>query len=117
MIHFNELKAPKPSIDSVADESGAILDKIQSSQQLDDVLDSMQQWDRQRREVGTYLALVYLRFTQDTTDQQAKAAQDESDAMRPKFTELDNSIKKALVQHPLRTELEQKVGTQMFSLW
>ncbi len=117
MIHFNELKAPQPSIDDVADESGDILDKIQSSQQLDDVLDSMQQWDRQRREVGTYLALVYLRFTQDTADQQAKAAKDESDAMRPRFTELDNSIKKALVQHPLRTELEQKVGTQMFSLW
>lgn len=117
MIHFNELHAPKPNITDVASESSAILDQIQASQQLGDVLDSMKQWDRQRREVGTYLALVYLRFTQDTADEQAKANKDESDAMRPKLTELDNEIKKALVQHPLRSELEQQVGSQMFSLW
>ena len=110
MIHFNELHAPKPNITDVASESSAILDQIQASQQLGDVLDSMKQWDRQRREVGTYLALVYLRFTQDTADEQAKANKDESDAMRPKLTELDNEIKKALVQHPLRSELEQQLS-------
>ena len=117
MIHFNELNAPKPELDSVADQSIAILDKIQSSQQTEDVLTSMKEWDQQRREVGTYLALVYLRFTQNTADLQAKQAKDESDAMRPKLTELENNIKKALVQHPCRQELEQQIGSQMFSLW
>ena len=117
MIHFNELNAPKPDMNAVSSESSAILDQIQSSQQLDEVLDSMKQWDRQRREVGTYLALVYLRFTQNTADEAAKQAKDESDAMRPKITELDNSIKQALVQHPCRAELENQVGSQMFSLW
>lgn len=117
MIHFNELNAPKPELDGVADQSIAILDKIQSSQQTEDVLTSMKEWDQQRREVGTYLALVYLRFTQNTADLQAKQAKDESDAMRPKLTELENNIKKALVQHPCRQELEQQIGSQMFSLW
>ncbi|MCH2600535.1 MAG: peptidase M3, partial [Pirellulales bacterium] len=117
MIHFNELNAPKPELDSVADQSIVILDKIQSSQQTEDVLTSMKEWDQQRREVGTYLALVYLRFTQNTADLQAKQAKDESDAMRPKLTELENNIKKALVQHPCRQELEQQIGSQMFSLW
>ena len=37
--------------------------------------------------------------------------------MRPKLTELDNRIKKALVQHACRSELEKQVGSQMFSLW
>ena len=117
MIHFKELNAPRPNINDIADESSAILDKIQSSKQLDDVLNSMKQLDQQGREVGTYLALVYLRFTQNTADQQAKSEKDQSDKMRPKLTELDNRIKKALVQHACRNELEQQVGSQMFSLW
>ena len=78
MIHFKELNAPRPNINDIADESSAILDKIQSSKQLDDVLNSMKQWDQQRREVGTYLALVYLRFTQNTADEQAKSEKDKA---------------------------------------
>ena len=49
MIHFNELNAPKPELDGVADQSIAILDKIQSSQQTEDVRTSMKEWEQQRR--------------------------------------------------------------------
>ena len=116
MIHFNELNAPK--INSTALPTKASPSSIRfNPRNKPKTFLLMKEWDQQRREVGTYLALVYLRFTQNTADLQAKQAKDESDAMRPKLTELENNIKKALVQHPCRQELEQQIGSQMFSLW
>ena len=70
----------------------------------------MKQWDQQRREVGT-TSLWSISGSQNTADELAKSEKDESDRC------VDvNRIKKAL-NSLCRNELEQQVGSQMFSLW
>jgi len=117
MIQFADIHQPTPNLDDVTARRTAILDQIQSASNVEDVCSAMSDWDVGRRETGTWEALVHLRFSQDTTDEQAKQAQDEVDQMQPKLIGLDVNIKRALVNHPLRKELENRTGAQLFSLW
>jgi len=117
MIQFSEIQQPAPNIEEVTSARTELLHQIESASSVADVRLAMQQWDHGRRETGTWEALIQLRFCQDTTDEQAKQAQDEMDQLQPKLTELDINIKRALVSHPLRAELEQETGAQLFALW
>jgi M3 family oligoendopeptidase len=117
MIQFSEIQQPTPNLEDVTSARTELLNQIESSSSVEDVCLAMQQWDQGRREIGTWEALVQLRFCQDTTDEQAKQAQDEMDQLQPKLTELDINIKRALVNHPLRSALEQETGKQLFALW
>jgi M3 family oligoendopeptidase len=117
MIQFSEVQQPAPNLAEVTSARTELLNQIESASSVADVRLAMQQWDQGRRETGTWEALVHLRFCQDTTDEQAKQAQDEMDQLQPKLTELDINIKRALVSHPLRSALEQETGAQLFALW
>lgn len=117
MIQFSEIQQPAPNIDQVTSKRTELRNQIESSSNVEDIRLAIQQWDQDRRETSTWEALVHLRFCQDTTDEQAKQAQDEVDQLQPKLTELDINIKRVLVSHPLRTALEQETGSQLFALW
>ncbi|MGY8732073.1 MAG: M3 family oligoendopeptidase [Pirellulales bacterium] len=117
MIQFSEIQQPVPNLEEITSARTELLNQIESARNVEDVRLAMQQWDQGRRETGTWEALVHLRFCQDTTDEQAKQAQDEMDQMQPKLTELDINIKRALVSHPLRSAVEKETGAQLFALW
>ena len=117
MIQFSEIQQSTPDLEEVTAVRKELLTQIKSASNVEDVRLAMQQWDQGRREIGTWEALVQLRFCQDTTDEQAKQAQDEMDQLQPKLTELDINIKRELVSHPLRAALEQETGAQLFALW
>ncbi len=117
MIQFSEIQQSAPNLEEVTSARTELLNQIESTSSIEDIRLALQQWDQGRRETGTWEALVQLRFCQDTTDEQAKQAQDEMDQMQPKLTELDINIKRALVSHPLRSAIEQETGVQLFALW
>ena len=58
-----------------------------------------------------------LRFNQDTTNEQYKKDREYCDELTPKLIDLDVRIKRLLLAHPRRAELEQKFGPQAFALW
>ena len=109
MIQFSEIQQPTPNLEDVTSARTELLNQIESSSSVEDVCLAMQQWDQGRREIGTWEALVQLRFCQDTTDEQAKQAQDEMDQLQPKLTELDINIKRALVTIRYDRRLNRKL--------
>ena len=77
----------------------------------------MQDWDKLRREIETWSALVYLRFNQDTGNAEYKAEREYCDELSPRLTDLDVRIKRLLLASSHRAALEQKFGKQAFALW
>ncbi len=116
-IKFNDVSAPTPDLEALAARVAALQESLNGGQTEEECLASVRDWDALRREVGTYASLVHLRFNQDTTDAERKAVRQAWDEAEPRWTELEVSMKRALLAHPLRPQLEKALGAQAFALW
>ena len=114
---FPEFRCDAPELDQLKGEmtelSQAFLDAVGHAERVGVIQD----WDRLNRRVGTWFALVMVRFRQNVDDEVAKAAREVADAMSPELTELDNQFKKLLIESPYRAELEAEFGDTAFRLW
>ena len=83
MLTIDDLKADRPEYDPTAAKYRELESRISSAKDTAAATATVQDWDKLRRELETWSALVYLRFNQDTGNEQFKA-------------ERDNALKRAL---------------------
>jgi M3 family oligoendopeptidase len=114
---FADVSAPTPDLDTLALMIGELEATVSGSASLDVCLAAVKAWDAIRREIQTYSSLVGLRFQQDTTDPARRAEREAWDDAEPRWTELEVAMKRALLDHPRRVEIEAEIGTQAFALW
>ncbi len=114
---FRDVSAPTPDLDTLAITVGELEASVSGTDSVDVGLAAVRAWDAIRREVQTYSSLVGLRFQQDTTDPDRKRAREAWDEVEPRWTELEVSMKRALLGHPRRADFEAEIGAQAFALW
>ncbi|MGH9003071.1 MAG: M3 family oligoendopeptidase, partial [Acidimicrobiia bacterium] len=81
-VHFDDVSAPRPDLDALTGLVGALEAGLTEARSMEECLATVRAWDGLRREVGTYNALVELRFNQDTTDPARKAAREAWDEVQ-----------------------------------
>jgi M3 family oligoendopeptidase len=116
-LRFSDVTASAPDLDTLAITMGELEASVSEAGSVDVALAAVRAWDAIRREVATYSSLVGLRFQQDTADPERKAEREAWDEAEPRWTELEVTIKRALLRHPRRAELEAALGQQAFALW
>ena len=116
-LSFRDVSAATPNLEVLTPQVGGLEARLTAGQTVEVCLEAVREWDALRREVHTYGSLVYLRFSQDTTDPDRKQARHAWDEAQPRWTELEVSMKRALLAHPLRPQLEGALGAQAFALW
>lgn len=116
-VRFDDIEAPVPDLEELSRRTADLRARLAEAGSLDGCLAVLADWDRDRCAVETYDAMVDLRFNQDTTDPERKAAREAWDQASPRWTELEVDLKRDLLAHPLRAELEREVGAQAFALW
>ncbi len=116
-LRFTDVNSERPDLEVLAGTARAVCDGLSGARTIADCLELLRAWNAVRSQVSTYDSLVGLRFRQATDDAERKAAHDDWDAASPGWTELDVMVKRALLEHPLRAELEREVGAQAFALW
>ncbi|HET9769732.1 MAG TPA: M3 family oligoendopeptidase, partial [Acidimicrobiia bacterium] len=114
---FSDITASTPDLDTLAVTIAELEATVTGADSVDVCLAAVRAWDAIRREVQTYSSLVGLRFQQDTTDPDRKREREAWDEAEPRWTELEVTMKRALLDHPLRGELEAAIGAQAFALW
>jgi M3 family oligoendopeptidase len=76
------------------------------------------EWDALRREWSTFESVIRLRYTQNTRDEERRAAQSALDTRLPSVTARDVRLKKRfLAGGGLSAALEDELGPQAFALW
>lgn len=116
-INFAEIQVETPDIEQITAEYQAINTALDQAQTLLDKEKALQQWENLRRRLDTWGAMTSLNFSQDTSNEEYKQAQEYSDELRPKLTALEVAMKRRLLNSQERTELESIFGQQAFSLW
>src|SRR5436190_1123635 len=114
---IDDFHVPTPTIAGVTKEYAAIHQALDKGATPEDRLAAVRGWDDLRRRLETWNALVDLRFNQDTGNEEFKKAREYRDEIAPKFTDLEVTFKRKLLQATYRVELEKKFGLQAFALW
>src|SRR5688572_12462184 len=117
MLTIDDLKADRPEYDPTAAKYRELESRISSAKDTAAATATVQDWDKLRRELETWSALVYLRFNQDTGNAEFKKEREYCDELTPRLTDLDVRIKRLLLASPHRPALEKKFGKQAFALW
>jgi M3 family oligoendopeptidase len=78
-------------------------------------LPTFREWDDLRRDLDTWSALTHVRFTQDTRNEQARAALEHRDEVAPALTALEVEMKRRFVVE--RGQLAPELGEHAFRLW
>ena len=108
-IRFADIAAPTPTREGLAAAYAALDARLAT-----DLPGTLAAWDRLRREVDSWSALVHLRFAQDTTDAAAKDAREYADALAPVVTEHEVAMKRRLLA---LGGVEPLAGPHAMRLW
>ena len=111
--NFSDLAFPQPTRESLAGDYAAIGALLEAG----DLAAALAAWDRQRRDYDSWASLVHLRFSQDTTSGDAKAAREYADALSPVATAHETALKRRLLDLPDRAALNAAAGGFALRLW
>ena len=117
MLDFSEITAETPTAESIQARCGELEASLAAAKSETEALAVVQAWDRYRRELGTWEALVDLRFNQDTRNAAYKRDRDLCDELRPKMTDGEVRFKRLLLGGPWRAAIEKKYGKHVTALW
>ncbi|WP_145145389.1 M3 family oligoendopeptidase [Roseomonas gilardii] len=115
-IRFEDIDAETPSRESLSARY-AVIEALLGRPGTSGHAEALEEWDRLRREYGTWSSLVHLRFSQDTTDEEVRAAREYADALAPVATEHEVAVKRRLLAEPDRRALERLAGPHALRLW
>ena len=116
-INFADIQVERPTIEQVTAEYAQINAALDRAEAIADKQAALQQWEDLRRRLDSWSAMTSLNFSQDTTNEDYKAAQEYQDELQPKLTALEIELKRRLLNSPNRNELESILGQQAFALW
>jgi M3 family oligoendopeptidase len=115
-IDFADISVTPPTQDTLASRYAAI-EALLDSGTDDGRREALAAWDRLRREIDSWEAMVRLRFQQDTADPSAKADRDYAHGIIPVATGFEVALKRRLLADPDRAGLELLVGAHATRLW
>ena len=92
-------------------------ERLEAAGSAEDCLELIADWDGVVCEFKEWSSLTYIRFHQDTTNAAYKAEKETLNEVLPKFADLETKFKQALLDSPLRVEIEKSTGAQLFAKW
>ncbi|MDF1755073.1 MAG: M3 family oligoendopeptidase [Verrucomicrobiales bacterium] len=117
MNAFSDYKVPAPDYTEMKTRYEDLLRRIQNTDDPEEAISLTLEWDALYSEVKEWYSLTEIRFTQDTTNPDYKAALDHRDSEWPKYINLQTRIKEAILASPCIDALEERFKRQVFELW
>lgn len=114
---FADIAAKAPKFEDLQARYDELTNRLETAAALPQALEAFSAWDALRREFATWSALTELRFQQETSNKEYKAAADALHELQPKIEGIDAALKRKFLAHPLRTDLETALGNYVFQRW
>lgn len=115
-MQFHEYKYQRPDMAVVEKDFHALLEKFQAAESFEVQDQVMAEINELRSEFESMRQLVQIRHTVDTTDEFYQEEKNYFDVAGPSYKGLITKYYEALTTSQYRTELEEKWGSQLFSL-
>ncbi|MFY3791171.1 M3 family oligoendopeptidase [Ureibacillus sp. MALMAid1270] len=116
MVTFKEYDYKRPTLDALSNEMRKLIEQFKNADSVEVQTEVIEQINNYRNDYSTNASLVYVRASIDTNDEFYQKERDYIDEISPQFEEIIFEYYQALVKSPFRPQLEEKWGTQLFSL-
>ena len=113
-MKFTEYKYERIDFDKVCNFYEESTQKIKASTNLNEIVGLIDEINKVSSDVSTMFNLVYIRNSIDTTDEFYEKEVEFFNEEIVKLTQKSNELNKILVQHCLRSQLEEVYGTHWF---
>ncbi|MFT4702439.1 MAG: M3 family oligoendopeptidase [Bradymonadia bacterium] len=117
MQHFSTYDVSEPTLEIIDARYAGIAEAVAQAGTVDEVMTHVATWEGVRREMGTWASVFHIRFSQDTKDERNVRRMALADELGPEVTKCDTHIIRALLSHPLREALTERLGETAFQLW
>ncbi|MEH7334822.1 M3 family oligoendopeptidase [Neobacillus drentensis] len=115
-MSFENYTYVRPNLEEVTAKFDTVLERFKNAVSVEDQIKEMNNINQLRNDLGTMFNLCYIRHSIDTDDEYYKAEQDFMDEIQPEVEGLVSKYYQSLVDSKFRTELEEKLGKQLFAL-
>lgn len=115
-MNFKDLPYKRPNLEKILEELDNLTNKFKKATNLDDTFIQFKAIDKIKSNFLTLGSLIYIRHTIDTRDEFYDKEREFFDNSEPLFNEKIKHFNDELIKSPFRTELEDKLGKQIFSL-
>lgn len=116
MVTFKEYEYKRPNLDEIKDKVRTLIEQFKNADSVGIQSEVITKINDYRNDFSTQANLVYIRASIDTNDEFYQKERDVLDELEPQFEELLFEYYSELVKTPYRSQLEEKWGTQLFSL-
>mgnify|MGYP003293600433 CR=1 FL=1 len=113
-MKFSEMKYVRPDMEVLRQAAAKAVDAIANAANADEAAEAYLSWDKAGGSYATMNSLCYIRHTINTEDKFYDEENEFFDNAGPDFTELNQSVAKAVAESSFRSELEKKFGRVLF---
>lgn len=114
---FSDYTVQQPDLAATTFQYKEFHTRLSAATSADECLKVVTDWDKVFCQFKEWASLTYIRFEQDTQNEQYIAAKDELDAIAPKYADLETKFKQALLDSPFRKKLESTLTPTLFAKW
>lgn len=114
---FPHYTVSKPDLAATTGRYTEFHTRLAAATSAADCLQIVADWDGLLCQFKEWSSLTYIRFQQDTRNEDYKTAKDELDAIAPKYADLETRFKQALLDSPYRSELVKDLTPTLFAKW
>ena len=116
-MHLDDLTVDLPDRDAAIAQAKARLAAFESASDAAAQIAVLKDFDVYERKMATLDSLSYIRFSQDTTNDDAKAARTFMDELAPAVDVYDVALRRAVLASPHLAELTQHLGENTVAGW
>jgi hypothetical protein len=115
-MKFSEFKYERPNYEQVKAELMILIEKLKKADNLESQYEYIGRINAVRNYIQTMSTLVEIRHTINTADEYYDKEQSYWDEYSPLYSEINSVFYKELVNSKFRTQLEERLGKQFFTL-
>ena len=116
-MKVSELPYERVTIEELKEKIPQIVEKIRSAKAAEEILSAREEYHQLLLRFYTNASLASMRYTINTVDEFYVAENEYYDEIGPQAQALNQEYIKAMMESPLRPELEEKLGSLVFKQW
>lgn len=116
-MKVSELKYQRLTIEEIDKRAGSITDCVKSANTVSEVLKAREDYITLVKQFQTAQSLSFMRYTINTVDEFYKQEKDYYDEVTPRFQNWQREYAMAMLQNPLRSELEHALKPLLFKAY
>lgn len=115
-MKFNEMKYERPKLEDIKEKYESFKEKMKNASNGKELIDTIKEFSKFEKEIGTLYTLVSVRHSIDTRDEFYKEENDYWDEISPVMSNYYSEIAKVILNSKYKDEVEKEIGKHYLDL-